>query len=137
MTSPFSLDVFQKASFIFAVADGTSNRDARGNKKTQGRYIEILFYIRSSGGGRAEQKEVGVIATETYSCYVLEIDGRPAKKLPSEIKPGDVGNGEINGRPCIAKVESVKQSSVVIIPELLGEKTSVTITYKSRGGISG
>ncbi len=127
--SPFASDIFQQATFTFKVQNGDAVTDARGNKKTVGETIEHTFKLTKTSPNLRREYEVSQL-DELYNVTVIDGNGT----LDKRIKPGDVGEGEVRDRKCICTVRSLAQSSINLIPEILGEKYLIQVSYRAKGG---
>jgi hypothetical protein len=127
--SPFANDIFQQATFTFKVQNGEATTDARGNTKTHGEAIAHTFKLSKTSPNLRREYEVAQL-DELYNATVVDGIGI----LDPRIRPGDVGDGEVKGRKCICTVRSLAQSSINLIPEILGEKYLIQVSYRAKGG---
>jgi hypothetical protein len=129
LDSPFASEIFQQATFTFKVQNGDAVTDARGNKKTVGETVSHIFKLTKTSPNLRREYEVSQL-DELYNATVIDGNGT----LDKRIKPGDVGEGEVRDRKCICTVRSLAQSSINLIPEILGEKYLIQVSYRSKGG---
>ena len=136
MATPFAdPTLWNHATFTFAVQFGAVTIDERGNRTTPGKQIAITFKMKKSGGNNLQQKEEASELSEVYGCKVGAVDGDyESFRLPQGIKPGDVGDGTLNGRSCRATIKSIAQSSIVLIPQILGDGCTLEVDYRIRRG---
>ncbi len=130
--SPFAdAELFLHATFTFKVQSGASTVDARGNKKTLGEDIEHTFKLSKTSPNLRSEYQVSQL-DEMYNATVVDGDGT----LDRRVKAGDVGEGEIRGRACVCVIKSLAQSSINLIPAILGEKFLIQVTYRAKGGVN-
>ncbi|NEP57479.1 MAG: hypothetical protein F6K31_10710 [Symploca sp. SIO2G7] len=128
-------ELWQHGDFTFTVHDGTTTLNSRGNAISAGREITVTFKFKPSGKQPLiANSEPGTGLTEEYQCRVVAVDGDKEKVLlPVEIKPGDVGTGILNQRPCRVVVKGIGQSSLSpILSQILGESIKLDVSYQIR-----
>ncbi|NEP10173.1 MAG: hypothetical protein F6K14_08135 [Symploca sp. SIO2C1] len=121
--------------FTFTVHDGATTLNSRGNAISTGKEITVTFKFKPSGKQSIlANSEPGTGLTEEYQCRVVAVDGDFEKvTLPVEIKPGDVGLGMLNQRPCRVVVKGIGQSSLSpILSQILGESIKLDVSYQIR-----
>jgi|GEM_PF-2177819 hypothetical protein len=143
--SPFANDIFLQATFTFKVRhvlqrgepaqrsgsqNGVSITDGRGNIKSEGEAIAHTFKLSSTNPNLRREYEVAQL-DELYYGVIVDGDGT----LDPRIQPSDVGVGEIKGKRCICNLRSLAQSSIKLIPKILGEKYLLLVTYRVKGGV--
>lgn len=139
MPTPFAdPNLWNHATFTFTVVGDTTTIDRFGNQISMGRDIAVTFKVKKSGGKGQQQTEVGSDLSEVYSCKVVAVDGDFENyQLPTDIKPGDVGVGMLNDRPCKATIKSVAQSSLApLLRGILGDNCTIEVDYRIRRGSS-
>ncbi len=126
--------LWQHGDFTFTVHDGATTVNSRGNIVSSGREITVTFKFKPSGKSIITNSEPGTGLTEEYQCRVVAVDGDFEKvTLPVEIKPGDVGLGMLNQRPCRVVVKGIGQSSLSpILSQILGESIKLDVSYQIR-----
>ena len=127
-------ELWQHGDFTFTVHDSTTTVNSRGNIISSGREITVTFKFKPSGKSIIANSEPGTGLMEEYQCRVVAVDGDFEKvTLPVEIKPGDVGLGMLNQRPCRVVVKGIGQSSLSpILSQILGETVKLDVSYQIR-----
>lgn len=137
MATPFSTDTWNQADFTFTIHDGTKVTDKLGRTRSLGKEVIVRFKVGKKGGsGMLSQEESLSKMRDIYSCKVTAVDGDLENPhLPKNLGVGDVGEGEIDGRPCRVIIKSVAQSSVKIVTQQLGDSVSLEVEqWITRGG---
>lgn len=142
MPTPFSDPrIWQQAEFTFTVASSPISTDDRGNSSSVGTKISVLFKLKPAGSGGIKQGgmdkgEASDTGSPTYEGRVVAIAGNyESFRLQSDIKLGDVGEGQLNGRDCRAILKSIAQSGVSpIVAAILGDACQLEIDYRIRRG---
>ncbi|NEP56007.1 MAG: hypothetical protein F6K31_03150 [Symploca sp. SIO2G7] len=140
MPTPFAdPNLWNHATFTFTATGDTATIDRFGNQISMGRDIAVTFKVKKSGGKGQQQTEVGSELSEIYECKVVAVDSDFENyQLPTDIKPGDVGTGTLNARPCKATIKSVAQSSLApLLRGILGDNCTIEVDYRIRRGSSG
>ena len=141
MPTPFAdPNLWNHATFTFTAVGDTTTIDRFGNQVSTGKEIAVTFKLKKAGNNRGlQQTEMASELSEMYECKVVAVDGDFENyQLPTEIKPGDVGTGMLNDRPCKATVKSVAQSSLSpILRKILGDNCTLEVDYRIRRGSAG
>jgi hypothetical protein len=141
MPTPFAdPNLWNHATFTFTTVGDVSTIDRFGNQISVGRDTDVTFKMKKPGREpNLQQTEVGSELSEIYNCKVVAVDGDFENyQLPTDIKPGDVGAGVFNGRPCKATIKSVAQSSLApLLRGILGDNCTIEVDYRIRRGSSG
>lgn len=134
--SPFLNVTFNSATFTFKVATDDYVIDELGNRRSAGAELTLGFYLRGAGGSTKGRLEGGSTSSASYTVNLLTVNGVPAKRIPLAIKQGAVGHGKIDGRECSVKIESLTQSSIAPVREVLGDRATISVEYKNREGVA-
>lgn len=137
MTSPFADQrIFNQATFTFRGVNSIQEKtNIRGQQIVNGEEVGVTFKIRPNGANVESllPRKGNTAYQETYEGRVTSGD----LLMPKNIYPGDIGEGEINGRRCSATILDVQQSSVnPAIASVIGEKVLLSVTYRSGNAVS-
>lgn len=135
--TPFSdPGIWQHGTFTFTAQSDPQTIDSRGNVASTGEEIAVTFKLTPSGGSNLSKGEAADTSDPSYDCKVVAVNGDYGNPiLPSNIRPGDIGDGVLNGRQCRVTIKNVAQSSTSPITEgILGSTVVVDIHYRVRRG---
>jgi hypothetical protein len=125
--SPFAdSDLFLQATLTFKVQGAGETVDSRGNKSTDQLTVAHTFKLTKTSPNLRREYDIALLE-ELFYGTIVDGDGT----LDIRIQAGDVAEGAIAGRKVTATLRSLAQSSIKVIPQILGEKYLLQVSYRS------